>query len=117
LAAAVLPVELDGTYRWFPGLEVEQGRAVGLAYVLYHLTAGQLMLGAFLLSGDTVASPMRVHGQIVFGIGIGVLTLFMRLYGALEGECYWSILILCALAGTIDRRMKRRVLGMAVPVE
>lgn len=117
LAAAVLPVELGGDYRWFPALEVEQGRAVGLAYVLYHLTAGQLMLGAFLLAGDTVASPMRVHGQIVFGVGIGVLTIFMRLYGVLEGECYWSILILCALVGTIDRSMKRRVLGMAVPAD
>jgi len=117
LAAAVLPVEFDGSYHWFPALEVEQGRAVGLAYVLYHLTAGQLMLGAFLLAGDAVASPMRVHGQIIFGVGIGVLTIFMRLYGVLEGECYWSILIFNALVGTIDRRMKRRVLGMAVPID
>ncbi len=117
LAAAVLPVELAGSYHWFPALEVEQGRAVGLAYVLHHLAAGQLMLGAFLLAGDAVASPMRVHGQIAFGVGIGVLTIFMRLYGELEGECYWSILILNALVGTIDRRMKRRVLGMAVPIE
>ncbi len=117
LAAAVLPVEFEGSYHWFPALKVEQGRAVGLAYVLHHLTAGQLLLGAFLLAGDAVASPMRVHGQVVYGVGIGVLTIFMRLYGVLEGECYWSILILNALVGTIDRRMKRRVLGMAVPVE
>lgn len=113
LAAAIMPVNLGADYRWFPVLEVEQGRAVGLAYVFFHLTAGQLMLGAFLMAGNVVASPMRVHGQLVFGAGIGVLTIFMRLYGTLEGECYWSILIMNALVGTINRRMKRQVLGLA----
>ena len=115
IAASILPVELHGDYRWFPVLEVEQDRAVGLAYVLYHLTAGQLMIGAFLLAGDVTASPMRVHGQLVFAVGIGVLTIFMRLYGVLSGECYWSILIMNALVGTIDRWMKRSVLGLAGP--
>ena len=113
IAASILPVEIHGDYRWFPVLEVEQNRAVGLAYVLYHLTAGQLMLGAFLLAGDVTASPMRIHGQLVFAVGIGVLTVFMRLYGVLSGECYWSILIMNALVGTIDRWMKRPVLGLA----
>ncbi|MCG8408340.1 MAG: RnfABCDGE type electron transport complex subunit D [Phycisphaerales bacterium] len=113
LAASIMPVNLGADYHWFPVLEVEQGRAVGLAYVFFHLTAGQLMLGAFLLAGDVVASPMRAHGQLVFGAGIGVLTIFMRLYGTLEGECYWAILIMNALVGTINRRMKRPVLGLA----
>ena len=115
IAASILPVELHGDYRWFPVLEVEQNRAVGLAYVLYHLTAGQLMLGAFLLAGDVTASPMRIQGQLVFAVGIGVLTIFMRLYGVLSGECYWSILIMNALVGTIDRWMRRPVLGLAGP--
>jgi Na+-translocating ferredoxin:NAD+ oxidoreductase RnfD subunit len=112
LAAAVLPVELDGNYDWFPAFAVENGRSVGLAYVFYHLTSGQLMLGAFLLAGDVKSSPMRVQGQMLFGAGIGVLTIFMRLYGNLEGECYWSIIIMNVLVGAIDRRMRRQVLGM-----
>jgi len=115
IAASILPVEIHGDYRWFPVFAVEQKHAVGLAYVMYHLTAGQLMLGAFLLAGDVTASPMRVHGQLVFAAGIGVLTIFMRMYGVLSGECYWSILIMNALVGTIDRWMKRPVLGLAGP--
>ena len=118
LAAAILPVETAdslGGYRWLPILEaersVEESRAVGLAYVLYHLTAGQLMLGAFLLAGDTISTPMRVRGQLIFGAGVGVLTIFMRLYGHLEGECYWAILIMNWLSPIIDRRTKRPVLG------
>lgn len=117
VAAAVLPVQIDadqgGGYDWLPILTVEQGRAVGLAYVLHHLTAGQLMLGAFLLAGDMIASPMRPRGQIFFGACIGAMTIFMRLYGILEGECYWSILILNPFVALIDRRLKRPILGLA----
>jgi Na+-translocating ferredoxin:NAD+ oxidoreductase subunit D len=116
LAAAILPVETAvgaGGYDWLPVATVEQGRAVGLAYVLYHLTSGQLMLGAFLLAGDMIASPMRARGQAIFAAAAGVLTIFLRLYGILEGECYWSILIMNTFVAMIDRRMRRPVLGMA----
>lgn len=113
VAASILPVESRGQYHWFPVFATEGGRAVGLAYVLYHLTAGQLMLGAFLLAGDVVSSPMRASGHVLYGIGIGVLTIFMRLYGVLECECYWAILIMNVLVGTIDRFTSRRILGTA----
>lgn len=116
IAASVLPIESKGDYIWFPVFAMEGGRAVGLAYVLYHLTAGQLMLGAFLLAGDVVSSPMRASGHVLYGIGIGVLTIFMRLYGVLECECYWAILIMNVLVGTIDRFTSRRILGTA-PVD
>jgi len=120
LAAAILPIETSGPaggYLWLPLLEVEQSvsqaRAVGLAYVMYHLTAGQLMLGAFLLSGDMIALPLRARGQLLFGAGVGILTIFMRLYGHLEGECYWAILIMNWLVSPIDRWTRRPILGLA----
>jgi len=115
IAAAVLPVQTAddiGGYRWLPILAVEQDRAVGVAYVLHHLTAGQLMLGAFLLSGDMIVTPLRARGQVLFGAGIGLITIFMRLYGHLEGECYWAILMMNWLVPAIDRRTPRPVLGM-----
>lgn len=115
IAAALLPVEsgVQGAgWDWFPVFAVEEDRAVGVLYVLYHLTAGELMLGAFLLAGDMTTTPMRARGQLVFAAGVGVMTIFMRLYGVLEGECFWSILAMNTLTGVIDRRMKRPVLGM-----
>ncbi len=115
LTVSILPVEVANDYRWFPALEVEQGRAVGLAYVLFHLTTGQIMLTAFLLAGDVVASPMRAHGQIIYAAFIGALSIFMRLYGVLEGECYWSVLIMNLFVGTINRQLRRPVLGMEPP--
>lgn len=115
VAAALLPVESggnEGGYDWFPVFAVEQGRAVGVAYVLYHLTSGELMLGAFLIAGDMTTTPMRARGQALFAAGVGVLTIFMRLYGVVECECYWSILAMNSLVGVIDGRLRRRVLGM-----
>lgn len=114
-AAAILPVESgagDGSYSWFPIFAVEEGRAVGVAYVAYHLTAGELMLGAMLLAGDMTTTPLRARGQALFAAGAGALTIFMRLYGVIECECYWSILAMNTLVGVIDRRIKRPVLGM-----
>lgn len=118
-AAVVFPVESaqpGNAYLWFPGLAVEDGRAVGLAYVLYHLTSGQLMLGAFLLAGDMIATPLRVRGQIAFAAGAGILTIFMRLYGVVEGECYWSILMMNTVVPLIDRRTRREIIGLE-PIE
>ncbi len=116
VAAAILPIETalkPGDYDWFPVFASEQGRAVGLSYILYHLTAGELMLGAFLVAGDMMATPLRANGQMIFGVGLGVLTIFMRLYGVVDGECYWSILIMNTVVGMIDRHSRRPVLGLA----
>lgn len=114
LAAAILPVASPnaGGFRWLPIVAAENGRAVGLAYVLYHLTSGQLMLGAFLLAGDMITSPKRARAQIVFGALIGAVTIFMRLYGLPEGECYWAILGANSFVPFIDRQLKRPVLGI-----
>jgi len=113
VAASSLPVVRGGDFSWFPVFATENGRAVGLAYVLYHMTSGQLMIGAFLLGGDVVSSPMRAQGHVIYGIGIGVLVIFMRLYGVLECECYWAILIMNVMVGAIDRFTSRRILGTA----
>lgn len=112
-ALSILPVETATGFRWFPVLEIEQNQAVGLAYIFYHLTAGQIMLTAFLLAGDPISSPLRVHGQIIYAAGIGLIAAFMRLYGSLDGECYWAVLIMNVFVGTIDRQLRRPVLGIA----
>ena len=113
VAAAVLPIRLgaDAGFHWLPGLQTDDGLPVGLIYVLYHLTSGELMLGAFFLATDIVASPRTARGQVIFGAGVGVLTVMLRLYGPMPGSCYWAILIMNTLIGLIDRRTRRRVMG------
>ncbi len=71
--------------------------------VLYHLLAGGLMLGAFFMATDYPTSPITARGKIVFGIGCGLLTTIIRLYGGYpEGVCY-SILIMNLTVPLIDK--------------
>ncbi|MFZ5925401.1 MAG: RnfABCDGE type electron transport complex subunit D [Bacillota bacterium] len=78
---------------------------------LFHVLAGGLMLGAFFMATDYVTSPVTPKGQIIFGIGCGVLTVFIRLYGGYpEGVCY-AILIMNATTALIDRFTMPRKFG------
>lgn len=78
---------------------------------LFHVLAGGLLLGAFFMATDYVTSPVTPKGQIVFGVGCGVLTVFIRLYGGYpEGVCY-AILIMNAATALIDRYTAPRKFG------
>lgn len=73
---------------------------------LVHVLSGGLMLGAFYMATDYVTSPTVKPGQIVFGIGVGALTLLIRLKGGYpEGVCY-AILLMNTLTPTIEEFFK-----------
>lgn len=73
---------------------------------LIHVLSGGLMLGAFYMATDYVTSPTVKPGQIVFGIGVGALTLLIRLKGGYpEGVCY-AILLMNTLTPTIEEYFK-----------
>lgn len=79
---------------------------------IFHLMAGGLLLGAFFMATDYVTAPITPKGQIVFGVGCGIVTVFIRLAGGLpEGVCY-SILLMNSVAPLIDRILKPRPLGL-----
>lgn len=70
---------------------------------LFHVLAGGVILGAFFMATDWVTSPVTPKGRIFFGIGCGVITMLVRLYGGYpEGVCY-SILIMNAVTPLLDR--------------
>lgn len=78
---------------------------------LFSILAGGLVLGAFFMAVDPVTSPMTVKGQIIFGVGCGIVTVLIRQWGGYpEGVCY-SILLMNALVPLIDRYTKPRRLG------
>ncbi|MBT3182419.1 MAG: RnfABCDGE type electron transport complex subunit D [Deltaproteobacteria bacterium] len=80
---------------------------ISLAQVL----SGGLMLGAFFMATDMVTSPLSGRGQLIFGIGCGVLTAIIRLYGGYpEGVCY-SILIMNTAVWLIDKHTVPRFFG------
>ncbi len=78
---------------------------------LFHVLAGGLMLGAFFMATDYVTSPLTAKGQIIFGVGCGLLTILIRLYGGYpEGVCY-AILIMNSATAFIDRLTVPRKFG------
>jgi electron transport complex protein RnfD len=78
---------------------------------LFHMLAGGLFLGAFFMATDYVTSPVTPKGQIAFGIGCGVLTVLIRLFGGYpEGVCY-AILIMNSATALIDRVTVPRKFG------
>jgi electron transport complex protein RnfD len=64
------------------------------AWCAAQLCGGGLMLGAIFMATDYATSPVTKLGQIIFGVGCGLLTVFIRRFGSFpEGVCY-SILIM-----------------------
>ena len=78
---------------------------------LFHIFSGGLILGAFYMATDMVTTPLTVKGTVIFGIGAGILTTVIRLYGGYpEGVCY-AILLMNTVTPLIDRWTMPRVYG------
>ena len=75
----------------------------------YHLTSGGLMLGAFFMATDYSSS--LIIGKIIFGIGCGLLTVLIRVYGGYPEGVAFSILIMNALTPLLDRYLRPRIYG------
>ncbi len=84
---------------------------LGQGDVLLHILSGGLILGAFFMATDYVTSPITRKGRIIFGVGCGLLTSVIRIWGGYpEGVCY-AILIMNSGVPLIDRFVKRPVYG------
>jgi H+/Na+-translocating ferredoxin:NAD+ oxidoreductase subunit D len=67
------------------------------------ILSGGLLLGAFFMATDYVTSPTQKTGQVIFGVGIGFLTVLIRLKGGYpEGVCY-AILLMNPLTPALDQ--------------
>ncbi|NLN06712.1 MAG: RnfABCDGE type electron transport complex subunit D [Firmicutes bacterium] len=82
-----------------------------LATGLFHLLAGGVMLGAFFMATDMVTSPVTPRGQLIFGLGCGVMTMLVRLYGAYPEGVTFAILLMNALVPLIDNLTLPRKYG------
>lgn len=78
---------------------------------VFHLLTGGVMLGAIFMATDMVTSPMNVKGQIIFGIGIGVLTILIRIFGAFPEGISFAILIMNATVPLLNRFVKPKRFG------
>ena len=70
---------------------------------LYHLLGGGLLIGAFFMATDRVTSPMTSKGAAIFGLGCGIITSVIRIWGGYPEGVSFSILFMNALTPLIDR--------------
>lgn len=78
---------------------------------LFMLFSGGLMLGAVYMATDLVTSPVTNRGRWVFGAGIGVLVVVIRIWGGLPEGVMYAILFMNALVPFINRITQPRVFG------
>ena len=82
-----------------------------VAWMLYSLFSGGVMLGAFFMATDFVTSPVTKPGQVLFGIGCGVFTVLFRYYGLFPEGVTYAILLMNLLVWVIDRYTPPRTYG------
>ena len=82
-----------------------------LAWMSYSLLGGGVMLGAIFMATDYATSPATPVGQLIYGVGCGVLTVFFRYYGIFPEGVTYAILIMNALVWFLDRHTAMRRFG------
>jgi len=79
---------------------------------LFHVLTGGVMLGAVFMATDYVTSPFTHRGMIIFGVGIGVLTVLIRLFGSYPEGVSFAILIMNAFVPMINKFAKEPRYGV-----
>ena len=78
---------------------------------LFHLMAGGAMLGAIFMATDYSTSPMTHKGMLIYGVGIGVITMVIRLWGAYPEGMSFAIFIMNAATPLINKYCRPKRLG------
>ena len=81
-------------------------------FPLFHVLAGGAMLGAIFMATDYATSPMTVKGQVIFAVGIGLITMCIRLWGAYPEGMSFAILIMNACVPLINKYIKPKRFGV-----
>lgn len=79
---------------------------------VFHLLTGGIMLGAFFMATDYVTSPMTTKGMLIYGVGIGFLTVVIRTYGAYPEGVSFAILIMNGFVPLMNKYIKPKRFGI-----
>lgn len=76
----------------------------------FHLGSGGMMIAAFFLATESVSSPVTPGGCLLYGLGIGILAVIIRSWGAAGDGAYYAVLLMSAATPLFDR-VRPRVIG------
>ncbi len=108
-----IPVFMVGTVYIFTGILwlIDPSKN---ASPLFHILTGGILLGAIYMATDLVTSPMTKPGMILFAIGIGIITVVIRVFGAYPEGVSFAILIMNAFVPLINKYIKPARFGKEV---
>jgi electron transport complex protein RnfD len=81
---------------------------------VFHILTGGLLLGAIFMATDYVTSPMNKKAMIIYGCGIGILTVIIRVWGAYPEGVSFAILIMNAFVPLMNAYIKPKRFGEEV---
>ena len=87
------------------------GDAPALQMAIFHILAGGVMLGAIFMATDYVTSPLLPMGKVIFGVGCGIMTMVIRLWGQYPEGVSFSILLMNCLTPLINSFCLKRMYG------
>lgn len=108
-----IPVYLVGTVLVFTGI-LNYFSPEQFASPMFHLLTGGLLLGAIYMATDMVTSPMTPKGMAIFAIGIAVITVLIRAFGAYPEGISFAILIMNSFVPIINKYVKPKRFGEEV---
>ncbi len=108
-----IPVSILGTVALFTGI-LWLANPDRFADPLFHLLTGGLLLGAIYMATDYVTSPMTAKGMIIYGVGIGTVTVLIRVFGAYPEGVQFAILIFNGFTPLINKFVKPKRFGKEV---
>ncbi|MBE6611014.1 MAG: RnfABCDGE type electron transport complex subunit D [Ruminococcaceae bacterium] len=101
-----IPVCFIGTVFVMTAVFSKTALALDFNFALYEIFSGGLFLGAIFMATDYSTSPVTKIGRVIFGIGCGLLTVFIRYFGGYPEGVSFAILIMNLLVWYIDRYTK-----------
>jgi len=106
-----IPVSILVTVALFTGILHYANPDAFIGSPEFHLLTGGLILGSIYMATDYVTSPMTSRGMLIFGVGIGVITVIIRVFGAYPEGVSFAILIMNAFTPLINKYVKPRRFG------
>ena len=108
-----IPVAVIGSTAIFTGI-LWWADPTQFADPLFHILSGGLLLGAIFMATDDVSSPMSKKAMLIYGVGIGVLTVIIRVFGSYPEGVSFAILIMNAFVPLFNRYIKPKRFGEEV---
>ena len=111
-----IPVSFLGTVAVLTFL-FPQGDISGFTFMSYELLCGGLFLGAIFMATDYATSPVTKKGQLIYGIGCGLLTVLIRYFGSYPEGVSYAILLMNCCCFLIEKISRPKKYGFVAPVK